>query len=215
MLCDMQRTGTTASALAVLTLLAVATSAPAADRGEMERKPGLGDALTAPLDDFNLRRVEIPPVLARAAANPYDLNGLDRCEAIAAEIGRLDEVLGRDLDEAPPPDTRSRFRKTAGAAHDAAVEETSSRISHFIPFRSWVRRLSGAERHQQRVQAAIRAGGVRRGFLKGTGMRMNCAPPAAPSWFKPHAAAPRSAAPSAWDRFWAGIVAWFRSWWPF
>ena len=56
-----------------------------------------------------------------------------------------------------------------------------------MPFHSWVRQLSGAERHRRDVQEAIKAGSQRRGFLKALGMSLNCAPPAAPSWFKPHA----------------------------
>jgi hypothetical protein len=204
--------------LSLVALAALAGTAVAADQGVMEHKPGFGDAVASPLRDLNLERVEIPAVLTRAVANPYDLTGLDRCEGIAGEVGRLDEVLGRDLDEAPPPDRRTRTQKAASAAHDGLVDETSSHISHFIPFRTWVRKLSGAERHEKRVQAAIRAGGIRRGYLKGVGMRMNCAPPAAPSWFKPAppGAAPLRGAPSSgWAAFWAGVVAWFRSWWPF
>jgi hypothetical protein len=199
--------------------IALSSAAMAADEGTMEHKRGFGDAITQPLDDLNVRRVEIPAVLVRAAANPYDLKGLDRCEAIAAEVGRLDEVLGRDLDEAPPPDKRGKVRKAASAAHDLAVDETGSEVNHFIPLRDWIRRLSGAERHAKRVQAAIRAGGVRRGYLKGMGMNRNCAPPAAPSWFTPKADVP-TPPPGAgfmgfWAGLWSGLLAWIHSWWPF
>jgi hypothetical protein len=55
----------------------------------------------------------------------------------------------------------------------------------FIPGRGWIRRLSGAEQHSRHVQSAIQAGRMRRAFLKGTGMQRNCAPPAAPGWFRP------------------------------
>ena len=55
----------------------------------------------------------------------------------------------------------------------------------FIPVRDWVRQLSGAEQHSRAVQGAIQNGRVRRAFLKGSGMRMNCAPPAAPAGFVP------------------------------
>ena len=57
----------------------------------------------------------------------------------------------------------------AGAASDA------------IPFRGWVRKLTGAERHDSFVQAAIIAGGVRRAYLKGLGEARGCDMPAAPS----------------------------------
>jgi len=35
------------------------------------------------------------------------------------------------------------------------------------------------------VAQATTAGAPRRGYLKGVGMRLNCAPPASPSWFTP------------------------------
>jgi hypothetical protein len=45
--------------------------------------------------------------------------------------------------------------------------------------------LTGAEKHSKAVQSAIKAGAERRAYLKGIGMRMDCAPPAAPSWYRP------------------------------
>ncbi|HRD29931.1 MAG TPA: hypothetical protein PLO65_16665, partial [Caulobacter sp.] len=86
------------------------------DRGETQVRPNLRDAVTAPLDDLNLKHTAIPDVLKRAVAGPYDMDGLTRCEAIANEIGRLDEALGPDLDEPPPPDTRTRGQKLKQAA---------------------------------------------------------------------------------------------------
>jgi hypothetical protein len=53
--------------------------------------------------------------------------------------------------------------------------------SSAIPYRGCVRRLSGAERHDRLVQAAIEAGAVRRGYLKGLGEARGCDPPATPS----------------------------------
>jgi len=45
-----------------------------------------------------------------------------------------------------------------------------------IPFRGWIRKLTGAERYSKRVAAAITAGAVRRAFLKGVRVMKNCAP---------------------------------------
>jgi hypothetical protein len=50
-----------------------------------------------------------------------------------------------------------------------------------VPFRGWVRKLSGAERYSKEVAAAIAAGTVRRAYLKGLGEAKGCAAPAAPS----------------------------------
>ena len=187
------------------------------ETGEANRKDTMGDAATAPLEDLNLKHKDIPEVLGRARSAPYDVAGLDRCEAIAEEIGRLDGALGRDLDEAPPPDTRTGTQKLGGAIGGAAVSEVRSQSQGLIPLRSWVRKLTGAEARDRKLQAAIRAGGVRRGYLKGVGMRMNCAPPAAPSWFVPKTARsqPLAAAGFSLQALWLKIVAWFWSWWPF
>jgi hypothetical protein len=44
-----------------------------------------------------------------------------------------------------------------------------------------VRKLTGAERHDSYVAAAITAGAVRRAYLKGLGESRGCSPPATPS----------------------------------
>ena len=87
------------------------------------------------------------------------------------------------------------------------VAEVRGETQDLLPFRGWVRKLSGADRHRKALEAAIKAGGVRRGYLKGAGMRMNCAPPAAPSWFVPE----KPATPLSWlANLWAGLVGWFK-----
>lgn len=174
------------------------TSAPNADsrgrdakspeqmRSSTEKDNDWGDAFTAPLEDFNLRHQDIPEILQSAVVKPYDLTGLDHCEAIAAEVSKLDALLGRDFDEPPPPaDTRTNSQKGKEFANNQAVGAVRGATRSIIPFRGLVRVVSGAERHQKAMDNAIQAGKVRRAYLKGVGMNKNCAPPAAPSWFKP------------------------------
>lgn len=198
----------------VLTCALLAGPALAADPGTTQRGDTMRDAVTAPLEDLNLKRKDIPAVLTRAVADPYDVVGLERCEPIAAEIGRLDAALGPDLDEAPPPDDRSKGKKVVDGAWKAGVAEVRDQTTHVLPFRGWIRKLTGAARHDRAVQAAIRSGGIRRGYLKGVGMRMNCAPPAAPSWFVP-APPPRPQAPeSPWMKIITALenfLAWLRN----
>lgn len=146
---------------------------------------GLGAAASAPLDDFNLRREYIPTVLLQAEANPYDLRNLTQCATIVAEIARLNEALGPDTDEPPPADGSFLSERAADAASAAALDAIRDTATDFIPGRNWIRRLSGAEQHSRHVQSAIQAGRMRRAFLKGTGMQRNCAPPAAPVWYRP------------------------------
>ena len=172
------------------TMLAFTSAALAAppDRGSTQERPTVRGAILSPLEDVNLKQSDIPDVLTRAVNNPYDVKDLTRCEPIAGEIGRLDAALGADLDEVPAPDTRSKGEKLAGKAKSAGVTAVRDETRSVVPFRGWVRKLTGAERHQKEVRAAIEAGAVRRGYLKGLGMNMNCAPPAAPSWFVPRVA---------------------------
>lgn len=169
---------------------AVDTGAPQTDgsqmRGSTDENHSWGDAVTAPLEDLNLKRENIPQILADAIEKPYDLTGLDHCEAIAAEVGKLDALLGKDFDEPPPPkDDRTMTQKGESMGNNAAVGAVRGAARSIIPFRGLVRQMTGADAHQKQVDTAIQAGKVRRAYLKGVGMNKNCAPPAAPSWFKP------------------------------
>lgn len=201
------------------TLLLLMLASPAlaqSDQGTLQQHDTFRDAATAPLEDLNLKQKSIPPVLARAVTDPYDLTGLTRCEPIAAEIGRLDAALGPDLDEAPPPDTRSKGKKVADAAYGAGVAGVRDTTRDVLPFRGWIRKLTGAAKHDKAIAKAVQSGSVRRGYLKGVGMRMNCAPPAAPSWFVPVEIKPPPPLKlvSLFENFvaWCGeIIAWAKS----
>ncbi len=146
---------------------------------------GFGDAATQPLVDLNVRREQIPTVLLQAQANPYDRRNLNQCSTIGAEVARLDEALGPDRDEPPAPDSPSLNERAQDALAEAALEAIRSAATDFIPYRSWVRRLSGAQARSRAVQDAVEAGRLRRAYLKGLGMRADCAPPASPAWFRP------------------------------
>ena len=148
-------------------------------------------AVTSPLRDLNVMRTKIPEVLLKALADPYarPTRGW-KCPALVSMIRPLDSVLGPDIDRVPPGDENllDRGRATAlGAAADLA--------SGAIPFRGWVRRLSGADSHDRLVLSAIVAGDVRRGYLKGLGEARGCMPPATPS----HERAADAAAPTGQD----------------
>jgi len=131
------------------------------------------DAATAPLNDLNLVYAEIPAALLKARTQPYALPAEPGCAELAAEIRDLDEVLGPDLDVPAPakPGLIERGADTAGNAAVGALRRTTEGI---LPFRSWVRMLSGAEKHSKQVAAAIAAGVVRRAFLKGLRVSRQC-----------------------------------------
>lgn len=162
---------------------------PESDPAWLEKNNNLKGAATAPLDDLNLRRLDIPVILLEAAQTPYALTGLTTCDAIGAEIGRLDEVLGVDLDFPAVADSRTLTEKGEAMAGKQAVSAVKDVATSIIPYRGIVRKVSGAEKHQREVDVALQAGQSRRAFLKGVGMARNCAPPAAPVGFVPKKAA--------------------------
>lgn len=134
----------------------------------------VAQAVTAPLGDLNLVRTDIPPVLQQAAHAPYALPpGYPACDALLVDTQALTVVLGPDLDVAP-----TSSDSAAAQVENAALDAVRGAAEGVIPFRGWVRKLSGAERHQKDVEAAIRAGTVRRAFLKGLSTALHCPPPA-------------------------------------
>jgi hypothetical protein len=62
--------------------------------------------------------------------------------------------------------------EAAGAAAVDALQRTAEGV---IPFRSWIRKISGAEQYSKRVASAIAAGTARRAFLKGLRVAKGCA----------------------------------------
>lgn len=151
----------------LLPLLAACASAPS--------KPGAQDnvqqAVMTPFNDLNLVRAEIPAPLRAAREAPYSLPA--DCIALTQELQALDAVLGADLDSAVK-DKPSLLERGSDAVEDAAGKALRDAASGAIPFRGWVRKLSGAERYERSVAAAITAGAVRRGFLKGVAVGRAC-----------------------------------------
>ena len=138
-------------------------------------------AAKAPLVDLNLLRGKIPEVLRTARHAPYGLPADSGCEALGAAIQDLDRALGADLDRRRGRNEASLLDKGAAAAGDAANDALKDLTTGWIPYRGWVRRLSGAERHSRALSEHIAAGMTRRAWLKGLGQAAGCVPPAAPA----------------------------------
>lgn len=178
-------------ALALLAFILVACAAPEAtrepaaakDATEYESKLGtqFTQAATAPLSDLNLVNAEIPAVLAAAQKGPYSPPTDQTCAGLAAEVTALDAVLGPDLDTQASPSNPGLIERGVGAVGDAAMRAIRGTAEGVVPYRRWVRKLSGAERYSQQVAAAIAAGTIRRSFLKGLGHAGGCQAPAAPN----------------------------------
>ncbi len=130
----------------------------------------LNTAATTPLSDLNLVNAPIPELLLAAQKAPYAMPADASCPALAAAVRALDEVLGPDLD-APASEANPGLVERGA---DAALGALQHGAEGVVPFRGWVRKLSGAERYSKQVAAAIAAGSVRRGFLKGVASARAC-----------------------------------------
>ncbi len=151
-----------------LTALCLLAACSSTDQGKA------GTAVATPLSDLNLLSAAIPAVLAAAQRAPYGLPAAQDCASLALDIRALDEVLGPDIDAPVSDNHPGLLERGAEAGSGAAVGALQRTAEGVIPFRGWIRKLSGAERHSRQVTAAITAGGVRRAFLKGLRASRSC-----------------------------------------
>ncbi|MGJ3647448.1 hypothetical protein ACLB0R_03100 [Sphingomonas sp. GlSt437] len=147
------------------------TTAPLAAQTAQTKPDTAGQEAMEPLRDTGIKKTKIPEVLQLAASAPYSLVGIKTCVQINREIIALDGALGRDIDQ--PAEQRGQSAELGAAAARAAVNT-------LIPGLGLVKVITGADKAQRRAEAAVYAGAVRRGFLKGVGLSRGCKPPAAP-----------------------------------
>lgn len=140
----------------------------------------VSQAAVTPLNDLNLVRADVPEVLRAAAREPYAVPADRTCEGLKMAIQALDAVLGADLDTPATATNPSLIDRGSNAAGDAAAGALRRTAEGVIPFRGWVRKLSGAERYSRDVAVAIAAGSIRRAYLKGLGQAASCPAPASP-----------------------------------
>lgn len=145
--------------------------APAAGQAQ-QQGDSVGSAVTQPLRDVRIADKKIPPVLQLAASAPYSSQNTRSCAAIAGEVRRLNAALGADVDVPGK-------RKGEGAQVAAVAARTA--VNTLIPGLGLVRVITGADKQQRRVEAAVYAGSVRRAYLKGLGLARGCPAPAAPT----------------------------------
>ncbi len=136
--------------------------------------------LEQPFRDFGLVRSKIPPVLIAAMADPYARPSPASCDGIAADMTQLNIALGPDLDEPVSTEHPGVLTRGERGAKTAALDAMRSEAQSQIPFDGFIRVLSGADRHDHLVMAAIQAGAIRRAYLKGLGEMRQCMPPDVP-----------------------------------
>lgn len=161
---------TRAALFGAMAPLALAGLPAQAQTAVAPKDANVGDVVATPLETVNLKKEDIPPILQKAREAPYTLVGLKSCPAIAAEVRRLDAVLGDDIDIA-------NYTKGGVMVGNTA----KSIVGSLIPFGGVIREISGANAAQRQLQVALFAGTARRAFLKGVGQSRGCAYPARPA----------------------------------
>ncbi|SFJ82198.1 hypothetical protein SAMN03159338_2449 [Sphingomonas sp. NFR04] len=146
-----------------------------------QQKQSVGDGAQAPLRDLRINEKKIPDVLLLAASAPYSSQGTKSCTQIRSGIANLNAVLGTDADA---PEAKGGNGGAIAAAGSRAI------VGTLIPGFGLVRMVTGADKQEKRVTAAIYGGTIRRAYLKGLGVSKGCKPPAAPM------AAARAAVPA-------------------
>jgi hypothetical protein len=178
----MNKTSAPILTLLLMALLAACSTNSSSNGPDLQAKTNaqITQAATTPLSDLNLVRADIPPVLAAAQKAPYALPADRGCPALASDVRSLDAALGADLDTPATESNPSLIDRGSNAVSDAAGNALKGAAESVIPFRGWVRKLSGAERYSREVAAAIAAGTIRRAYLKGLGQAAGCQAPSAP-----------------------------------
>lgn len=151
----------------VLVIVCVFCVACNSNRDTKKDADQINQAITSPLKDLNLLREKIPAVLLKASENPYALSETESCDSVTAEIQSLDKSLAPDIDQPVKESDDNHIERGANALGDASIKALKRTTESLVPYRSWVRKLTGAEKTSQLVADAINAGNLRRAFLKG------------------------------------------------
>ena len=133
---------------------------------------GVKDGVKEPLREAGIAKKKVPEVLLLAASAPYSSAHTGSCADIAAEVGRLDEALGQDVDT--PAARKGKGAEIASAASMGVV-------GALVPGFGLLKYVTGANAAEKRAQAAVYAGAVRRGYLKGLGLARRCPAPGRPT----------------------------------
>lgn len=140
--------------------------------GGMEEKGSVAHAATTPLRDIGLFKPEIPDAL-RGMHYPYAVaTPPANCVQLAEEIKALDSLLGEENYQ--PQAQRSITHRAGAEAEDYALSSITNAAADTIPYRAWVRRLSGANSAERKAATAYLFGEQRRTFLRGYAAGRGC-----------------------------------------
>lgn len=165
-----------AMASALLAGAALAQPADPADKGSENINDGdraldtVENIATRPLKDMNIVQKKLDPELEAMMADPYSLKGIRYCRHYIAEVRKIDGMIGPDVDS--PEALAARDKKQTPA--EFAFGATEALVGSVIPFAGVVRFISGADKRDKYVAAALYAGSLRRSYLKGRARGLGC-----------------------------------------
>ncbi|MFZ4068839.1 MAG: hypothetical protein ACOYJ6_01900 [Caulobacterales bacterium] len=137
-----------------------------------EARRGMADAAISPFKDVGLVR-PVVPLMLQDLTYPYDVSSLaGSCVNVSYELGRLDATLGAETYQRGPKASMSE--RGLDQAQSEATKALRGAATDFIPFRSVVRRASGAEKAARQADRARQIGELRRSFLRGYGASLGC-----------------------------------------
>ena len=160
---------------------------------------GVVDAAASPFRDIGLVRPEVPRTL-QGLKYPYSATNLTLgCDQVLYEIGQLDAILG--VESFQPGAERGISSRGLDAVEGAVLNAARDSAGDIIPYRGWVRRISGAAKAENEATRAIIQGQTRRAYLRGFGAALGClnATPAPPPVTTPQPVDPRTPPPQARD----------------
>jgi hypothetical protein len=118
---------------------------------------------------------DIPALLSQAQKQPYAVATDQSCAGLAGEVSALTALLGPDLDAPVSEGNPGLLERGAGEGSNLVKDALRSSAENLIPYRGWLRKLTGAEQNAKQASAAVTAGAIRRGFLKGQMLAKSCA----------------------------------------
>lgn len=183
--------------------LAGACASKAGETDDINRvdqvRRGVVDAAASPFRDIGLVRPEVPRTL-QGLKYPYSSTNLTLgCDQVLYEIGQLDAILGAESFQ--PGAERGISSRGLDAVEGAVLNAARDSAGDIIPYRGWVRRISGAAKAEKDATNAIIQGQTRRAYLRGFGAALGClnAVPAPPPVTTPQPVDPRTPPPQARD----------------
>ena len=166
--------------MAIVSLALTACSGDDASKKATNGVHDVFDAATGTLEDLNIKKKEIPPLLQALLENPYAPPKPMECQSIRKEMAQLDALLGQSpaykkhgsgimtasLDNVEIPDTDELVDTGKEMAHDGLMGFIRSQ-TEILPFRSIIRAITGADQHAKDVALAYQIGQLRRAYLRG------------------------------------------------